>query len=126
MTTESTSHHAPRPASTNGSRSARMRPVAYAVHEMRGVLEDAGRSVPSVVKASRSAVGDVYRAIDAGSDERISAGVTLTLGLAIGMLIGSAPRLLIALTLAPLVAMGLVLADRRATASRTTSARSAS
>ncbi|HEY4226992.1 MAG TPA: hypothetical protein VGM49_01545 [Candidatus Limnocylindrales bacterium] len=126
MTMESTSHQAPRQTPTNGSRSDKLGQVADAVHEVRSVLEDAGRSVPTVVKASRSAASDVYRAIDAGSDERISAGVTLTLGLAIGMLIGSAPRLLIALTLAPLVAMGLVLADRRATAARSTTARSAS
>lgn len=88
--------------------------VQGAVHEVRGALVGAGRSVPAVVGASRSAIGDLYRVIDSGSDERIAAGVTLSLGLAIGMLIGGAPRLLIALALAPLVAMGLVLADRQA------------
>ena len=57
-------------------------------------------------------------AIEAGSDERISTGITLSIGLAIGLLLGGAPRLLIALALTPLAAMGLVLADRRATASK--------
>jgi hypothetical protein len=37
------------------------------------------------------------------------------------MLLGGAPRLLIALALAPVAAMGLVLADRRARAARTAS-----
>jgi hypothetical protein len=89
--------------------------VQGAVHEVRGALEGAGRSVPVIARASRSAIGDLYRVIDSSSDERITAGATMSLGLAIGMLIGGVPRVLIALALAPLVAMGLVLADRQAT-----------
>ena len=56
---------------------------------------------------------DAFRAIERGSDERVSSGVTLSLGLAIGMLIGGAPRLLTVLALVPVAAMGLVLVDRR-------------
>jgi hypothetical protein len=74
-----------------------------------------------MARASRSAVDDMFRAIETGSDERVSAGVTLSLGLAMGMLLGGAPRLLILLALAPVAAMGLVLADRRARAGRTAS-----
>ena len=121
MTTESSSARTTSRASSNGGRADELSPVQGAVHEVRGALESAGRSVPGVVRASSSAVGDLYRVIDAGSDERIAAGVTLSLGLAIGMLVGGAPRLLIALTLAPLVAMGLVLADRRTSAARSRS-----
>ena len=51
--------------------------------------------------------------IETGSDERVTAGVSLSLGLALGMLLGSAPRLLVIIALAPVVAAGLVLADRR-------------
>lgn len=118
MTTESGTARSTTRAPTNGGRVDELSPVQGAVHEVRGALEVAGRSIPVVVGASRSAIGDLYRVIDSGSDERIAAGVTLSLGLAIGMLLGGAPRLLIALALAPLVAMGLVLADRRATAAR--------
>lgn len=92
--------------------------VATAVHEVRGALEGMGRSVPDVARASRAAASDLFRAIEGGSDERVSAGVTLSLGLAIGMLIGGAPRLLIALALVPLAAMGMVLADRRTRSGR--------
>jgi hypothetical protein len=52
--------------------------------------------------------------IEAGSDQQVSAGVTLSLGLAIGMLVGGAPRLFVAAALVPVAAMGLVLMDRRA------------
>jgi hypothetical protein len=77
--------------------------------------------MPDVARVSRAAVDDLVHAIEAGSDERVSAGVTLSLGLAIGMLIGGAPRILIALALAPVAIMGLALADRRATKGRATS-----
>ena len=88
--------------------------VQAAMHEVRGALAEVGRSVPDMARASRSAVNDVFQVIEKGSDERVSTGVALSLGLAIGMLIGGAPRILVALALAPLAAMGLVLADRRA------------
>ena len=51
----------------------------------------------------------MFKAIETGSDERLC-GVTLSLGLAPGMLLGGAPRLLILAALAP--AAGQVLADR--------------
>jgi hypothetical protein len=84
-----------------------------AVREVRGAIEGVSRSVPDVARASRTAVDDLFRAIETGSDERVTAGVSLSLGLALGMLLGGAPRLLIIIALAPVVAAGLVLADRR-------------
>lgn len=97
-------------------------PVQMAVREVRGALEGVSRSVPTAARASRAAVDDLFKTIESGSDERVSTGVTLSLGLAIGMLVGGAPRLLIALALVPLAAMGLVMADRRTrTGSRSTS-----
>ena len=97
---------------TNGSSTERDN-VSAAVAEVRGALENVSRSVPDMARASRSAVDDMFKAIESGSDERVSAGVTLSLGLAIGMLLGGAPRLLILAALAPVAAMGLVLQDRR-------------
>jgi hypothetical protein len=95
--------------------------VQTAIHEVRGALAGVSRSVPDVARVSRSAVDDLFRAIETGSDERVTAGVSLSLGLALGMLIGGAPRLLVLLALAPVVASGLVLADRRSARSRTAS-----
>jgi ABC-type uncharacterized transport system ATPase subunit len=97
---------------TNGSSTERGN-IQAAVAEVRGAIENVGRSVPDVARASRTAVDDMFKAIETGSDERVSAGVTLSLGLAIGMLLGGAPRLLILAALAPVAAMGLVLQDRR-------------
>ena len=107
---------------TNGGSTAEQDNVRAAVAEVRGAIENVGRQVPEVARASRAAVDDMFRAIETGSDERVSAGVTLSLGLAIGMLLGGAPRLLILAALAPVAAMGLVLQDRRkkSSASRAT------
>jgi hypothetical protein len=87
--------------------------VQTAVREVRGAIENVSRSVPDVARASRSAVDDLFKVIETGSDERVTAGVSLSLGLALGMLLGNAPRLLVIIALAPVVAAGLVLADRR-------------
>lgn len=114
MATESTTQRettTTRSKGTNGSESSDA--VQTAVREVRGALEGVSRQVPEVARASRSAVDDLFKAIETGSDERVSAGVTLSLGLALGMLLGGAPRLLVIIALAPVVAAGLVLADRR-------------
>ena len=49
---------------------------------------------------------------------QVTAGVSLSLGLAMGMLLGGAPRPLILIALAPAAVMGLTLADRRAASKR--------
>jgi len=124
MTTETTVARtaSTRPHGENGSEISRnAEAVQAAYREVRNAMQGVSRSVPGVARVSRSAVDDLVRAIETGSDERVSAGVTLSLGLAIGMLLGGAPRLLIALALAPVAIMSLVLADRRAGRGRTTS-----
>ena len=87
--------------------------MAMAASEVRDAIDTMGRTMPDVARASRGLMDDAMRAIERGSDERVSAGVTLSLGLAIGMLIGGAPRLLTILALVPVAAMGIVLVDRR-------------
>jgi hypothetical protein len=89
--------------------------VAAAADEVRGALQGVSRQVPQVARASRGAIDDLYRMIDSSSDERMTAGVTLSLGLAIGMLLGGANRLAIALSLIPVAITGFVMADRRGT-----------
>ena len=48
-----------------------------------------------------------------GSDQQVTAGISLSLGLAMGMLLGGAPRLLILAALAPVAVMGMALLDRQ-------------
>ena len=123
MTTETTTTRttSTRPRGADGDDSSNAEMVQAAAREVRSALEGVSRSMPDVARASRAAVDDLVHAIEAGSDERVSAGVTLSLGLAIGMLIGGAPRLVIVLALAPVAVMGLTLAERRANRTRATS-----
>ena len=110
-------------STTNGAGSGPSEAVHVAVREMRSAIGGVGRSVPEVARVSRSAVEELVQAVESGSDQQVTAGVSLSLGLAMGMLLGGAPRLLVLLALAPVAIIGLALADRR-TATRKTSASS--
>lgn len=81
--------------------------------EIRDTIDRVAQSVPDVARSSRTLMEDAMQNIERSSDERVAAGVTLSLGLAIGMLLGGAPRILTALALVPVAAFGLVLMDRR-------------
>jgi hypothetical protein len=84
-----------------------------AASDARAALRDIGQAMPEVARVSRGLMSDALRAIEQGSDNSLTAGATLSLGLAIGMLIGGAPRLLIVLALAPAAAIGLQIVDRQ-------------
>ena len=76
--------------------------------------------LPDAAASTRSAVEEATRRMEAGSDEALAVGTSLAVGLAIGLLIGGANRLLVALALIPATAMGFTLLDRY-TGGRTTS-----
>ena len=107
-------------ASTNGNSSAtssgakdQARDVAANV---RGAAETVANRLPEAAAQTRAAVDVAARRIETGSDEMLTAGTSLSLGLAIGMLIGGAPRILVALALVPAAAMGLTILDRNSRA----------
>ena len=122
MTSEATATRSTTTRSrANGSDHGRnLETVQAAAREVRSALEGVGRSMPQVARVSRGAVDDLMRAIETGSDQQVTAGVSLSLGLAIGMLLGGSPRLLIALALAPVAIMGIALAERRTGRTRST------
>ena len=97
--------------------------VAEAAGTVRGAAEDAVARLPEVAATTRSAIEDANRQMRAGSDEMLSVGTVLSFGFAMGLLIGGASRLLVAVALVPAAAMGLTLMDRvsrsRATTKRT-------
>jgi hypothetical protein len=121
MTTETATKVQAIKSTGNGSTMSRGRKNLFqtAMHEVRDVVDGVRRSAPEVARASRAAVDDLVKAMESGTDDRTQAGVTLSLGLAAGMLLGGAPRLLVLLALAPVAAMALVLGDRRARRTRT-------
>ncbi len=68
--------------------------------------------LPEAAATTRDAVEEAARRMEAGSDEMLAVGASLSLGLAIGMLFGGANRILVALALIPATAMGFTLFDR--------------
>ena len=109
---------------TNGGTGTTTIPVS--TDDVREAVQSVTRQMPEVARGSRSLMEDAMRGIEASSDERVAAGVTLSLGLAVGMLIGGAPRILTALALLPVAAFGLVLMDRRSTGTGSRSSRTSS
>ncbi len=107
-------------ASTNGNSSptssgAKDQARDVAAH-VRGAAETVANRLPEAAAQTRAAVDEAARRIETGSDEMLTAGTSLSLGLAIGMLIGGAPRILVALALVPAAAMGLTILDRNSRA----------
>ena len=91
-----------------------------AVMDARAALSDIGESLPDVARSSRALVGDAMRAIEGGTDQGLTTGATLSLGLAVGLLIGGAPRLLVLGALIPAAAIGIQMMDRQRGTGRST------
>lgn len=87
--------------------------IPISADDARGAIDAVGRAAPDVARSSRDAVIDTMRWIETGSDDRVATGATLSLGLAIGLVLGGASRFLIALALLPVTAFGMVLLERR-------------
>jgi hypothetical protein len=94
--------------------------AADAAGTVRAAAEDAVARLPDVAATTRAAIEDANRQMRAGSDEMLSVGSVLSFGFAMGLLIGGASRLLVAVALVPAAAMGLTLMDRVSRSRRTT------
>jgi hypothetical protein len=105
---------------TGSTETSRPAAVGDAVSEAAGTVREAAANVrdvaatriPEVTATTRSAIEDANRQMQSSSDEMLAMGGALSFGLAIGMLVGGAPRLLVAGTLVPAVAMILTLLNR--------------
>ena len=87
--------------------------VRSAADTVRSAAELVADQAPEVARATRDVAGEAARRLDEGSDEILTAGATLSLGLAIGMLIGGAPRPFVAAALLPVAAMGFTILDHQ-------------
>jgi hypothetical protein len=84
------------------------------------VVDGAGsiaRALPEQVDRAASSAGrvvaDAQRTLETGSDDALVVGASMTAGLAIGLLVGRAPRPLVAVVLLPAALMAVTLAQRR-------------
>jgi hypothetical protein len=102
--------------STGTKESSNDRDLGATTRDVANEVADRASAVaarlPEAAATTRGAVEEAARRMEAGSDEMLTVGASLSLGLAIGMLVGGAPRILVALALIPATAMGFTLLDR--------------
>jgi hypothetical protein len=72
----------------------------------------AAQRLPDAANATGVQLEKANAMIRSESDEVLAVGTSLSLGMAIGLLLGGANRLLVILALVPATAMGLTLFDR--------------
>jgi hypothetical protein len=119
MTTQTTR------AATNDSAADTGSDIATTTREVASEVADRASAVvarlPDAAASTRGAIDEAARRMEGGSDEMLAVGASLSVGLAAGMLIGGAPRILVVLALIPATAMGFTLLDRYSTSRTTTS-----
>jgi hypothetical protein len=86
------------------------RDMAGRTAEMAG--EVASR-LPAAAASTREVLTTAQMRMNSSSDEVLTNGTMLSLGVAVGLLLGGSNRLLVALALIPAAAMGATLIDRR-------------
>ena len=72
----------------------------------------AAQRLPEAAAQTGAQLEKANQAIQGESDEMLAVGTSLSLGLAMGLLLGGANRLLVILALIPATAMGFTLFDR--------------
>jgi hypothetical protein len=94
------------------------RDVAATTRDVANEVADRASAVaarlPDAAASTRTAVEEAARRMESGSDGALAVGASLSVGLAIGLLLGGGNRLLVALALIPATAMGFTLLDRYA------------
>jgi hypothetical protein len=98
--------------------------LGSAADNVRELASTTADRVPDAAATARDLLVEADRQIRGGSDEMLAAGATLSTGIAVGLLVGGAHRVLVALAMVPAVAMAMTLLERSSirTRSRTTRA----
>jgi hypothetical protein len=78
-----------------------------------GMAGEVRNRLPGAAASTRDAVSGAQQQMGAMSDEMLTGGALLSLGVALGLLLANASRLFVALALLPTAAMGATLIDRR-------------
>jgi hypothetical protein len=95
-------------------RGAAPRDVAAQAREVAGdVAGEVVNRLPAAAASTREAITTATRQMESSSDEMLTAGTMLSLGVALGLLLAGSNRLLVAIALIPAAAMGATLIDRR-------------
>jgi hypothetical protein len=97
-----------------GDAAAAVRGAAgQATHVAGDVAGEVANRLPAAAATTREVVTVAQQQIASSSDEMLTAGTMLSLGVALGLLLAGSSRLLVAVALIPAAAMGATLIDRR-------------
>ncbi len=77
------------------------------------VAGDVASRLPAAAASTREVISTAQLRMESSSDELLSNATMLSLGVALGLLLGGSNRLLVAMALIPAAAMGATLVDRR-------------
>jgi hypothetical protein len=94
-----------------------------AADEGRGMLDEAAvraseaidrasAQMPQVMDTASNALNETARRLESSPDDVLTTGAALSTGVAIGLYIGGAPRILVSLAMLPAIAMGWTLLSR--------------
>jgi hypothetical protein len=75
-------------------------------------LDRASAQMPQVMDTASSALSETARRLESSPDDVLSMGAALSTGVAVGLYIGGAPRILVSLAILPAIAMGWTLLSR--------------
>jgi hypothetical protein len=89
---------------------AQARQVADAAGAAAGEMAN---RLPAAAATTREAIDEASRQMESAPTDVLIAGTSLSVGVALGLLLGGSPRLLVALALIPAAAMGATLLERR-------------
>lgn len=80
--------------------------------QARGAAGEVADRLPNAAAAAQEAFTQTQRRLGASSDETLAAGTMFSVGVALGLLLAGANRLLVATALIPAAAMGATMLDR--------------
>jgi len=100
--------------SANGSSVAES--AQDAAELVRTTAEKAAARLPEVAATAQDAARDTQRKLDQMPNQALVIGTSVSVGMAAGLFLGGANRLLVALALAPAAAMAMTMVNRDAAA----------
>jgi len=108
------------PTGTTGAREDEGRELGAGAREAAGTVasgiaaaaDTVSARLPDAAAATRGAVDEAARRLATGTDTELAVGASFSTGLAVGLLVGGAARILVALALIPAAAMSMTLVDR--------------
>jgi hypothetical protein len=86
--------------------------AATAAGTIRDTASDVADHLPDVATAALSALEEVDRGVQAGSDEFLAIGSAVSFGVAMGLFLGGSNRLFVLSAFVPVVVFGLTLLGR--------------